>query len=105
MDALGWIVAVLVLLLLGKNINLSASLPLDNSNAVPTVNDNLPVMSSQNTNDTPANQAAPWRSACSPTGQPTTIYQSALGNMPLSQALPMTPSKVIVAQPRVTFTQ
>lgn len=69
MDALGWIVALVVLLLLGKNVNLSQILPLNQANAVPTGADNLPVISNQDNTNSPACQPSTWASPCNPSGQ------------------------------------
>jgi hypothetical protein len=69
MDALGWIVAIVVILLLGKNVNLSALLPLGQQNAVPIAADNLPVISAQDNTNSPACQPSTWASPCNPSGQ------------------------------------
>ena len=87
MDALGWIVAIIVFLLVGKHLNLTAALPLNAPNAVPTVNDSLPVISSQDNTNSPACQPAPWRSPCNPTGQ-ATVMSIASSPMPVAQQLP-----------------
>lgn len=75
MDGLGWLIAVILLLLVGKNLNLATVFGggvFTQPNAVPTP-DGLPAdvaeVSRQNTADPPTAQPAPWSpgtGACGP---------------------------------------
>lgn len=92
MDALGWIFAIIVLLVFGKSFNIGASATFSQDNAVPTTDDNLPQISNQNQiTGNPANQQPPWRITNCPS------------LMPPSPSLPMSTVATLVGPRRVVL--
>jgi hypothetical protein len=74
MEGLWWLIAIVLFLLFGKNLNLTSfkvgnntAVPdgtFNNPNAVPTP-DGIAAISIQNQVSPPENQPAPWKSVCS----------------------------------------
>lgn len=103
MDALGWVVAIIILLLFGRGSS-GFGFTVSGGTSPLFTNPN------QDTTDTPANQPAPWgNGGCNfpqPVARTNQPYVSPLASgfvsgSPVSQSLPMAPAAVS----RVTFSQ
>lgn len=107
MDAIGWIIVIVIFLIFGKSLNITATTAFNQPNAVPTPNGipNLIVNglgTTQNQQDPPTAQPSPWAPVCKPpVRMPLAPYNPIAGVNNFHQS----PVNIPAQQTKMTLTQ